>query len=374
MKPVVYVLLLMAILLGLASCDRFDHAFQPMAEVNFALELFTPLQAGFDSSSAADLSNAMNFYSEDYLHYGVTKSAWESMLQGYLSGISDPQIEVSFSETELLSETSAKATWRLKITDPATKAVVMDSSYVAEKLVKTNNRWLLRGNQQEGGNNAGKQKVVVEYVTNIGCSYCPAVEAKLHELQAMYPDQFIYLTHQLTGPVAIADILFQYYNAFSAPTSIIQGIHKLTGGTQAELDQYEPLVANLINVDNPLAYTLMSHQINGNTVSGSLGLTLQTKALPKTSMILNLALLEDVSSATSFSGEHLTNVVLARQRIDLTNFDLAEPIEFSITDDRTLPDDLSLVAFVQTTPESFANDAVIHSGLHYPLSTKGVKK
>lgn len=109
-------------------------------------------------------------------------------------------------------------------------------------------------------------------------------------------------------------------------------------------------------------------------MSGSLGLTLQTKALPKTSMILNLALLEDVSSATSFSGEHLTNVVLARQRIDLTNFDLAEPIEFSITDDRTLPDDLSLVAFVQTTPESFANDAVIHSGLHYPLSTKGVKK
>ncbi|HPM04767.1 MAG TPA: hypothetical protein PL160_03525 [Candidatus Cloacimonas sp.] len=374
MKRIAIILKILAILLGLASCDRFDHAFKPVAEVNFALELFTPLQAGFNAVSVDNLSPAMNFYADDYLHYGIDKVAWETMLQGYLNGISNPQFEVTLSDTELLSETSARANWRLKISDPATKAVIMDSSYVAERLVKSNNRWLLRGNQTEGGNNGGKQKVVVEYVTNIGCSYCPSVETKLHDLQAMYPDQFIYLTHQLTGPVAINDILYQYYGAFSAPTSIIQGVHKLTGGTQTELDQYEPIVANLMNVDNPVVYNLFSHQISGSTVSGSLELTLQTKSLPKTSMILNLALLEDVSTATSFSGEPLTNVVLARKRIDLTGANLAEPVEFSITDDKALPDDLSLVAFLQTTPESFANDAIIHSGLHYPLSTKGVKK
>jgi thiol-disulfide isomerase/thioredoxin len=128
-----------------------------------------------------------------------------------------------------------------------------------------------------------------------------------------------------------------------------------------------------MNVDNPVVYNLISHQISGSTVSGSLELTLQTKSLPKTSMILNLALLEDVSTATSFSGEPLTNVVLARKRIDLTGANMAEPIEFSITDDKALPDDLSLVAFLQTTPESFANDAIIHSGLHYPLSQRSKK-
>jgi hypothetical protein len=149
MKRIAIILKILAILLGLASCDRFDHAFKPVAEVNFALELFTPLQAGFNAVSVDNLSPAMNFYADDYLHYGIDKVAWETMLQGYLNGISNPQFEVTLSDTELLSETSARANWRLKISDPATKAVIMDSSYVAERLVKSNNRWLMRGNQTE---------------------------------------------------------------------------------------------------------------------------------------------------------------------------------------------------------------------------------
>lgn len=368
MKQAIYVLVLAVILIGLASCDRFEHAFQPASQVNFALELFTPLQAGFDAATANDLSPAMTFYSDDYLQFGVSKSDWENQLQGYITGITDPQFEVTMSSTQLQNETHAVANWRLKIINPDTKAVVMDSLFVGENLVKTNNRWLLRGNQMTCDPPTAKQTVVVEYITNIGCSYCPAVEAKLHELAALYPNQFIYLTHQLTGPVSIADALYQYYNAFSAPISIIQGQYKLAGGTQDVLDQYSPLVESLVQVDNPLIYQVFNPQITGTTVSGSIGLTLQTAALPKTDMILNVALIEQVSSATSFSGEFLTNVVLARQRIDITNANLAEPIEFSITDDHPLPDDLSLVVFAQTTPSPFANNATIHSGLLYPLN------
>ncbi len=373
MKQAIYVLALAALLLGLASCDRYEHAFQPVTQVNFATELFTPLQTAFDGATASNLAPVMAFYADDYLQFGVNKATWENILHSAINGISQPQFEVTLAAAQLQNDTHAVANWRLKITDPATKAVVMDSSFVGENLIKTNDKWLLRGNQMSCNPPVAKQKVIVEYVTNIGCSYCPVVEAKLHELAALYPNQFIYLTHQLTGPVSIADALYQYYNAFSAPISIIQGLYKLTGGTQDVLDQYSPLVESLVQVDNPVIYQVFNPQITGTTVSGSIGITLQTAALPKTDLILNVALIEQVSSATSFSGENLTNVVLARKRFDITNANLAEPIEFSITDDHTLPDDLSLVVFAQTTPSPFANNATIHSGLLYPLNVKRSK-
>ena len=66
------------------------------------------------------------------------------------------------------------------------------------------------------------------------------MEELLHNLSSEFGDNFIYLTHQLSGPVAINDPLYVYYSAFSAPVSIIQGKHKLASGTQEILNQYYP--------------------------------------------------------------------------------------------------------------------------------------
>lgn len=366
-----YTLLFLSLLLALllASCDRFEHSFQPGTEVDFSAELFSPLQEGFNQVTATDLSAAMSFYAEDYLHYGLGKSEWETSLNGIIAGVTNPQFAVSFSSTELQDDANALANWRLIISDPDSKAVLADSLYVGERLVKRDGKWLLKGNQSACVPPVGKQRIIVEYVTNIGCSYCPAVETVLHELRQMYPTQFSYLTHQFSGPVAINDPLYAYYNAYSAPVSIIQGQHKLSSGTQDVIDQYAPLVQSLIGIDTAMNYNVVSANVSGSNLSGSVFLDPVEDGFSQENLVLNLAIIERVSSATSVSGEPLTNVVLARNRIDISTADLSQPVSFDFSDNAALPNDASLVIFVQRTPATFSNNAIIYSGTEIVLTT-----
>jgi hypothetical protein len=369
MKYCIYALVLVA-LIGLSSCDRFEHAFQPAAVVDFNTELFSPLQAGFNQVTATDLSPAMAYYASDYLHYGITKSAWEATLQNLISGVANPQFEVSFSTTQLEGDNNALANWRLKISDPDTKTILADSLYVGERLVKVNGQWLLKGNQAACNPPVGKQHIIVEYVTNVGCSYCPLVEAKLHTLKQMYPTQFTYLTHQLSGPVMISDPLYAYYNAFSAPISIIQGQYKLSSANQDILDQYLPLVQGLVNIDTEMNYSLVSNQIEQNNISGSVLLSPIDAGFDQENLVLNLAIIDRVSTAVNVLNEPLTNVVIARKRIDISTTDLTQPIAFNIPTSVAIPNDASLVVFAQRTPSTFANNAHIYSGKEFVLTTK----
>ncbi|MDY0152320.1 MAG: hypothetical protein RBS43_08625 [Candidatus Cloacimonas sp.] len=364
------ILIVLIALLGLSSCDRFEHAFQPDAEVDYAIELFTPLQTGFNQVTAADLAPAMAFYAEDYLHYGVTKSEWESQLHSLIAGVANPVFEVNFSSIATQNESNALANWHLKISNPATKTVLADSLYIGERLIKVNNKWLLKGNQNTCNPPVGKQRIIVEYITNIGCSYCPDVEAKLHELKAMYPNQFTYLTHQLSGPVAISDPLYDYYNAHSAPTSIIQGQYVLSSNNPEVLDQYYPLVQSLVELDTEMNYSMVSSTVSGNNVNGSIIISPIAAAFNQEFLVLNLAIVERTSTAVNVLGEPLTNVVLGRKRIDLSTADLSQPIAFTFNANVTIPADASLVVFAQRTPSPFANNAHIYSGSEFVLTGK----
>ena len=368
MKKIVYAIMLLA-LLGIFSCDRFDHSFKPLEQVDFGTELFVPLQEAYNSISASDLTPVMAFYAEDYNHYGVNKSQWETMLHNMLSEISDPVIEVTLVKASLQNETNALANWRLKISD-SNKAIIADSLYVGERLAKVNGKWLLRGNQCGCTPEVPTQKVIVEYVTNVGCSYCPAVEELLHNLSSEFGDNFIYLTHQLSGPVAINDPLYVYYSAFSAPVSIIQGKHKLASGTQEILNQYYPLVQTELAISNPMDYNIMSALVTGNSISGSVKLTSTTDNFSQEELILNLVIIDRVSTANNAVGEPLTNVVIGRKRIDISSADLNNPVTFDFTANVDIPDDAALVVFAQKTPTTFANNATIYSGLQYPLTVR----
>ncbi len=368
MKKVIYALILIA-LLGIFSCDRFDHSFKPLEQVDFETELFCPLQTALETVSADDLSPVMAFYAEDYIHYGINKSQWEAMLQNMLSGVNDPVIEVTLITASLQNDTNALANWRLKISDD-NKAVIADSLYIGERLAKESGKWLLRGNQCGCLPEVPTQKVIVEYVTNVGCSYCPAVEELLHNLSSEFGENFIYLTHQLSGPVAISDPLYAYYNAFSAPVSIIQGKHKLASGTQEILNQYYPLVQNEIAVSSPMEYKNINAVVSGKTISGSVQLSPLLTDFSQEELILNLVIIDRVSTANNAVGEPLTNVVIGRKRIDISSADLHNPITFEVTATADLPDDAALVVFAQKTPATFANNATIYSGIQYPLTVK----
>ncbi|HNX02393.1 MAG TPA: hypothetical protein PLE33_02860 [Candidatus Cloacimonas sp.] len=367
-KKIVYVLLIIVVL-GISSCDRFDHSFKPSEQVNFTAELFSPLQEAFNNATPEDLTPVMVFYADDYKHYGITKSEWETKLHTILSPLSNPVIQVSLITATLQNETNALANWRLTISDD-NKTVIADSLYTGERLRKENGKWLLRGNQCGCDPSAPTQKVIVEYVTNVGCSYCPAVESVLHNLSSQLGDNFIYLTHQFSGPVAISDPLYAYYTAYSAPVSIIQGKHKLGGGTQDILDQYLPTVQRELDSLSQMDYRVISATVEGKNISGSIKLTPLSVSFNQAELVLNLAVIDLVSTAVNAEGEHLTNVVIGRKRIDISAVDLSNAVAFAFDANVTIPEDAALVVFAQKTPVTFANNATIYSGLQYPLTVK----
>ncbi len=367
-KKIVYALLIVA-LLGIFSCDRFDHNFKPLEQVDFNAELFSPLEEAFNTASAEDLSTVMAFYAEDYKHYGITKSEWEAILYNLLSGINNPVIDVILITATLQNDTNALANWRLTISD-SRKNVIADSLYTGERLRKENGKWLLRGNQCGCDPSAPTQKVIVEYVTNVGCSYCPAVENLLHDLSSQYGNDFIYLTHQLSGPVAFNDPLYAYYSAYSAPVSIIQGKHKLVGGNQETLSQYPYIVQSELELLSQMDYSVLNATVEGINISGSVKLTPLSTSFNQEELILNLAVIDLVSTALNAEGEHLTNVVIGRKRIDISEVDLSNPVAFEFSANVTIPEDAALVIFAQKTPATFANNATIYSGLQYPLAVK----
>ena len=368
MKKIVYVLFII-VLLGIFSCERFDHNFQPLEQVDFQEELFSPLQEAFNNTAPEDLSPVMIFYADDYKHYGITKSEWEAKLQSILSPLSNPVIQVSFITATLQNETNALANWRLTISDE-NKTVIADSLYTGERLRKENGKWLLRGNQCGCDPSAPTQKVIVEYVTNVGCSYCPAVEDVLHNLSSQFGDDFIYLTHQFSGPVAFTDPLYAYYNALSAPVSIIQGKHKLVGGNQDILEQYPPTVQSELDLLSQMDYRVINATVEEKNISGSVKLTPLSASFNQEELILNLVVIDLVSTAVNAGGKHLTNVVIGRKRIDISTRDLSDPVDFDMDANIIIPEDAALVVFAQKTPATFANNATIYSGLQYPLTVK----
>ncbi len=369
MKYYLFILLLIAGL-GLMSCDRFDHNFVPDEQDNFETELFTPLENDFNMSTAADLSPAMAHYADDYQHFGYTKNEWQIVLESILAGVADPQFEVSFTNVQQQNDTEALASWRLKISDPATRTVLADSIYTAERLRKVGDKWLLRGNQN-ACNPVNKQLVIAQYFTFDTCPSCPASEAKLHDLELQYPGQFIYLEHHIMNELHLThDNTNMYYNVFSAPTAVFQGQEKVSQSNDVSLALYQSNVDALAQIDEPIRYQLQSVNLSGRDLNAQVRLLPQIN-LDQTDLVLNYVLIEETSDHTNANGDPLHNVVRALGSQSLSTADLNNPIDISLTSTVDLPTDLKLVVFAQHKPTPFANNSTIYGGLVHSFSRLG---
>lgn len=371
-------LLLIVMLALLSSCDRFEHAYTApvVTDIGEILEttLFNPMQTAFNQSTATDISLAMVYYADDYLQFGVSKSEWELELRTMLTGVANPVFDVSMDTAMQQNDTNALANWNLKITDPDTKRVVADSSFVGERLVKIGDKWLLKGNQMTCEPPVSKQLVIAEYFTFRTCPSCPPAEAKLRDLHAQYPNNFIYLEHHTSGGLEIAgDNTAPYYGAYSPPVSIFNGREKVTLSNAASLAQYQSLVDAYVLQDTPIKYQLTgTPTVSGRDLSGSVLLT-PLAALDQSNVVLNYVIIEEVSPYTNVNGVNLHNVVRAKGSISLNGVNLANPINFNLTSTVDLPEDMRLVIFAQQKPTTFHNDATILGGIDIPLIRKGAK-
>lgn len=369
------ILMLAALALLSLSCDRFDHAFEPVVEANLQQELFTPLQTALVAVPTAGLDPVMNYFADEYLHFGITKSdrrAWlESLVQ--TAGL---EIAVELVNSETLSETTGVATWRLRVTDPDGKAVLADSLFTGDNLAKTDGVWQLKGNRVACPPPTPKQHVVIEYFTFLGCPNCPPVEARLHELELAYPNQVSYIEQHINEPLAIyGDDSFAYYGFGNVPASVVQGQTSLLGSGQAILDEYTNQVETLTQLNTAITYQIVSAEIVGSTVQATVDLNVLAQDFDQSNLWLYYALIEKESSYSNTQGQHLRNVMRARGRKDLSATDLSLPVSFSLQSlaNPAIPDDPALVIFAQTRPATFANNAVIHSGIEIPLTPPAKK-
>jgi hypothetical protein len=360
----------------LSSCDRYEHNYTTPVGTDYAVELFTPLQTAFNQSNANDISPVMAHYADDYLHFGISKSEWELELRTLITGVANPMFEVIMGSAMQQNETNAIANWQLRISDPDSKRVIADSTFVGERLVKRGSKWLLKGNQMICEPPAGKQLVIAEYFTYLSCNNCPPAEEKLKELQLQYPQNFVYLEQHTSGDLQIVgDTTPSYYAAYSPPVTVFNGMVKVTQSVPASLAIYQSQVDELVTLDTPIRYQVQSAPvINGRELSGSVQLT-PLIALDQSEMQLHYVIIEEESpySNTTTPNVKLHNVVQARGSVSLSGVNLASPISFSLTSPRDLPEDIRLIVFAQKRPSPFQNNATIYGGLDIPLLRKGAK-
>lgn len=366
MKYLSIVLILASLLL--VSCDRFEHKFTTAPAEDLNAQFFSPLQAAFASITASDISAVSGFYKDDYRHNGVSKSERLAWIQSFWADSTAVTYEVSNITYSLTDEHNAQANWRLTVSALNSKEVLADSLFIGEKLVKADSGWLLYGNQVCIQNNS-KQLVIAEYFTYRTCPNCPPAEAKLHELQNQYPENFIYLEQHIDLELVLPnDPSAAYYGAYSPPVTIFQGMNKVTQSAAASLAEYQAIVDNLVQVDMPVYYTLSDVNISGNEISAKVFLAPQTE-LQQADLVLSAVIITDEVEYQNHLGQPLHNVVRGKSNISLAGQSLNEAIPIVVSSVGSLPQNFKLVVFAQQKPSSFTNNSTIYGGIVHPMSS-----
>lgn len=369
-KYLIPILVILAALLA-AGCDRFTHNFQPPDAVDLEAELFTPLNEALLAQPEAGIDAVMTYFDDDYLHFGMNKADRRDWLEGIFQDHPNAFSWAYLIKSELTSDSTAVVNWRLRASE--NQISIVDSTFFGERVAKRNGHWLLRGNQMICEPPAVKQRVIIEYFTFLGCPNCPAVEAELHHLQLQYPGQLSYLEHHTNGPLTVpGDPTYSYYGPFTVPTSIFQGEVQLTGSSQEIISSYAGLVSDLANQNRSIALSNLNYSVDGQQISGSVNLELLDWAPQQQDLVLNCVLIERESSFNNTQGQPLRNVVRAKSVLNIGYMNLSEPVSFSLSSSVPIPDDASLVIFVQHHPVFFGNNATIYSGIEVELDSQSV--
>lgn len=366
MKRLLLAAFVVLTLLAFTACDRFPHIFDPSMDEDLDALLFQPLNQALQNQPEAGIDELMQYFADDYMHSGISKADRRDWLEGIFSDHPNALARANLIETHKLSDLLYVSSWRLYISEAET--VIADSSFVGDEAVKRDGRWLLRGNQASCVVPNPKQRVIVEYFTFPNCPNCPPVEAELQHLQMDYPNNFSYLEYHITGPLHIpGDGTHTYYGITSAPTSIFQGETKLLGSAPETLAEYRPQVDHYADLECLVDYSNLGYSIQGQNLTGSIKLNLAPEIASLNDLVLNVVLIEREASHP-IQQHPMRNLVRAKTVINIGGTDLSQAVNFDLNASIEIPDDASLVIFVQHRPATFANNARIYGGIEVALS------
>jgi hypothetical protein len=365
-------LIIVLTLLAAVSCDRFKHTFAPVVETDFQTVVFTPLADSFLTATEFNLQPVMDFYAEDYLYNGQSKSSRETWFQSLLEQNPDCTFQVELMNQRQDNDSLAVVDWHLTAVDDSS-FVLADSIFTEEQLIKRNGSWLLYGNRiDSGGNPEATQRVLLEYFTFQTCPNCPIVEALLHDLYITFAGRMTYLEYHLNDPMAIPSNynVFQYYGLTNMPVTVFQGRTVVYGNNEDNETVYTQLIQNTIAQPAKVGMTQLHYTMPGDTLSGTIHLEIKDQTVTQDNLKLKYVLMEKVSDVYVNAAQvPCKNVVLASGSTSLTGVDLQQDVSFSLVYTHPVPADAYLVIWTQESPATFSNDAYIHHALESHVVT-----
>jgi thiol-disulfide isomerase/thioredoxin len=365
-------LILFLALLGV-SCDRFEHSFKPADQVDLEAALFTPLQTAFNEITPTDVSAVMEFYDDAYLHNNQQKAdreAWFLSLLSTYPGLSFT-VDVQAAQPVSVTDTLSLVTWRLTATD-GNKAVVVDSTFFGEEIIKRGGNWKLYGNRDTCCPPPSyKQRVLIESFTATWCPSCPNVDVQLHQLQEDFPYNLSYVAYHGNDPLDIGNLdVYGYYTA-NQPSVVFQGVTKIIGYNEDNAQFYNQLANQIAVTDAAITLTNLDFSLSGTDLSGTVRLNLLEQGIDANSLRLKYVIIDKVSDFNySALAVPCRNVVIAKGTKSLSGVDLNQPVSFSLpfnnlpaSYNNTLPSDSYLVIWVQVTPDPFNSNATVYNAL-----------
>ena len=353
-------LIIISLILILFACDRFEHNLEPTSnDENYIIDFFNTF-ADSVSTFPDNISTIMSFYHDDYNNNGITKSDVEEFYTSF-TYVNTP----IFLEATLIDTVNNNIEWRLLASEPT--GVTFIDTLITDVLIETEDSYQFYGNQ------ADMRNVIVELFTGQWCSNCPSAEEALHNLRARYGSRFAYVEYHVGDQLAgdFADIFGYYPNSGTLPLGIVNGnAHIVHSAPSIEEVQAEIDAAITPLLQEPLTVLLSDVQTGLTDVSltGSVLIDVDP-SVPLDNLNLVAVLMEDFNADyPNHHGDPHHNIALKRVTIDISSVNLDNPVNFEINeldvlpqwymDNATgLPDDITLVLWVQTLETQYNQDS-----------------
>lgn len=344
MKKIIFWMIITVILIFFA-CDRFEHSFEPTtSNENFIIDFFNTF-ADSISTFPENIPGIMSFYHDDYNNNGVTKTDVENFYVAF-TFVNTP---ISLEATLIDTTDNYEIEWRLLATE-LSGATFMDTTFT-DVLLPTTDSFQFYGNQQD------LQKVLVELATSLTCVNCPYVEEALHNLKQQYGNRLYYVEYHINDELDIGNLdIFSYYGMYLMPTSMTQGTQTIIGGSPTSQDELNALITPILNETPLVQFYDFNATLEADTLNGSVLLNVDG-SVPLEDLHLKFVLIENENTNyLNAADEHPLNVVIAKGELSISAHNFNEPVEFALSGLTDLPDDITLVIWVQTLEDPYNSD------------------
>ncbi|MCK4311414.1 MAG: hypothetical protein KAW88_01620 [Candidatus Cloacimonetes bacterium] len=339
-------LILLCMILILFGCDRFEHNFEP-TDYDLGLEQFPIIFKNvLENLTQYNQNEIEYFYSGDYKNGDWNKNDMVNYITQFFTFGDNVTLQ---TDSILISPSNLMIKWNF-YAENTNREILVDTTFI-DYLIKRNDEYQFYGDQD------GSQKALVELATSITCVNCPYIEEALHHLKEKYSSRLSYIEYHIYDDLDIGNgDFFSYYGLSALPSSIIQGTDIIVGGYPTSQDGLNAVIEPIFEETPLVLFNNLEVAISGEELNGSVVLDLDD-SVPLEDLHLKFVLIENENTNYLNSAhEYPLNVVIAKGKLSISQSNFDEPVEFSLSGLPDLPDDITLVIWVQTLEDPYNSE------------------